>query len=71
MRRVLRPAGRLLFVEHGLSPDVSVRAPVAGLPHAVMAAHQRWLPSQPADPHDDRDEGFRFVGLERPAICLG
>ncbi|KUM25600.1 phospholipid methyltransferase [Mesorhizobium loti] len=25
MRRVLRPAGQLLFVEHGLSPDMSVR----------------------------------------------
>ena len=25
MRRVLRPDGRLLFVEHGLSPDASVR----------------------------------------------
>lgn len=25
MRRVLRPAGRLLFVEHGLSPDARVR----------------------------------------------
>lgn len=26
MRRVLRPAGRLFFVEHGLSPDARVRA---------------------------------------------
>lgn len=25
LRRVLRPAGRLLFVEHGLSPDAGVR----------------------------------------------
>jgi ubiquinone/menaquinone biosynthesis C-methylase UbiE len=25
MRRVLRPSGQLLFVEHGLSPDASVR----------------------------------------------
>lgn len=25
MRRVLRPTGQLLFVEHGLSPDVRVR----------------------------------------------
>jgi ubiquinone/menaquinone biosynthesis C-methylase UbiE len=26
MKRVLRPEGRLIFVEHGLSPDSSVRA---------------------------------------------
>jgi SAM-dependent methyltransferase len=26
MRRVLKPQGRMIFIEHGLAPDASVRA---------------------------------------------
>ena len=63
VKRVLKPAGRLLFMEHGLAPDA-----------AVARTQARWAPvlqavagCQPDRPIDVAIEhaGFRFVTIER------
>ena len=53
MRRVLRPSGKLLFVEHGVAPDEGVRRWQDRLTPA-WRRYQRWLSPQPSDPLHDR-----------------
>ena len=57
MRRVLRPGGKLLFVEHGLAPDEGVRRWQDRLT-PVWRLHRRRLSPQPPDPLDDRRRGI-------------
>ena len=65
VRRVLRPGGRLLFVEHtrSIQPLVGGRA---GRAHAALEDHRRRLSSQP--PRDGARAGGR---LRRPEHDLG
>ena len=48
MRRVLRPGGRLIFVEHGLSPEIPGRSMAAAV-DAVLEADRRRLSSRSQD----------------------
>jgi hypothetical protein len=63
MRRVLRPGGRLIFVEHGLSPEVST----ARWQHRltpVLEAHQRRLSSRTQDGQSDPGCWFQIDAIE-------
>jgi SAM-dependent methyltransferase len=56
MRRVLGPGGRLLFVEHGLSPEI--RTALAALVDAVLEAYQRGLSPRSQDWRTDPHGGI-------------
>jgi ubiquinone/menaquinone biosynthesis C-methylase UbiE len=63
MRRVLKPGGRLLFMEHGQAPD----AEVARLQDRMAPAFRLLAGCNPNRPIDRlvTDAGFRFTELER------
>jgi ubiquinone/menaquinone biosynthesis C-methylase UbiE len=48
MRRVLKPGGRLVFVEHGLSPEIRIARWQTSV-DAVLEAYQRGMPPQSQD----------------------
>jgi hypothetical protein len=63
MRRVLRPDGRLLFMEHGRAPEADVartQARMAPILRAVAGCN----PDRPIDRLIEA-AGFRFTGIER------
>jgi ubiquinone/menaquinone biosynthesis C-methylase UbiE len=64
VRRVLRPGGRLSFVEHGLAPDPSVQR----WQHRILPLHSRLAGGCQLDrPIDEliRDAGFTLAAIER------
>jgi ubiquinone/menaquinone biosynthesis C-methylase UbiE len=63
MRRVLKPEGRLLFLEHGLAPDRNVRRWQVLLAPAWKRAAGGCEISRPID-RLIRDAGFNFDRLE-------
>jgi SAM-dependent methyltransferase len=63
MRRVLRPSGRLLFFEHGRSPDASVSQWQDRLA-PVLRALAGCNPDRQIDMHIT-DAGFRIVDIQR------
>lgn len=63
MRRVLRPGGRLLFVEHGLAPDQSIRKWQNGLTPAWRLLSGGCHLNRPIQTMIE-GAGFRFDRLE-------
>ena len=65
MRRVLKPSGRLLFVEHGLSPEIRI----ARWQHRLTPCWKRIS----GGCHLDRqmDDLIRSVGFEIDAVETG
>ena len=62
IRRVLKTDGRLLFAEHGRSPEPRV-VRWGGSTHAAMEADWWWVPSQPANRPLLRASGFQVEQL--------
>jgi ubiquinone/menaquinone biosynthesis C-methylase UbiE len=65
MRRVLRPGGRLLFVEHGLSPEI----PVARWQHRLTPSWKRIGGGYHLD--REMDKLIRAAGFQIDAIETG
>jgi ubiquinone/menaquinone biosynthesis C-methylase UbiE len=63
MRRVLKPSGRLLFIEHGLAPDRSVRRWQEFLSPAWKCIAAGCQLNRPIDKMI-KDAGFKFERLE-------
>jgi ubiquinone/menaquinone biosynthesis C-methylase UbiE len=63
MRRVLKPGGKLVFVEHGLSPESGGSTLAASL-DPMLEAHRRRLLSRPQMDDLIRSAGFRLSDIE-------
>ena len=68
MRRVLKPHGKLIFVEHGLSPEPGIER-WQHQTHPHLVPYCRRLPSGPEDGRSNTRGRFRYAEASN-GICL-